>query len=213
VARPESTPSLQVLVERHLADVRACRACPNVVGTPITPRPVATATVYLCGQAPGTREEKLGRPFAWQAGKQLFKWFDKIGVDEERFRSRAYIGAIARCFPGKTKQKVDRVPDEDEIASCSRWMAREFELLRPRLVVAVGKIAIDQFTEEPGLKLVDTVGKLHRVTRFGVDVDVIPLPHPSGASTWYLRPPGKRLLGKALRLLREHDAWRSLLED
>jgi uracil-DNA glycosylase len=197
-------------VVEHLAEVARCRACSNMAGAPVVPRP-NLARVYLCGQAPGPREEKLGQPFAWHAGKQLFKWFKRIGVDEETFRARAFIGAVARCFPGKTKTKkvIDRVPDEDEIERCSRWMEREFRMMRPELVIVVGKLAIDQFLE-PGQPLVDTVGRAFKVTRWEQTFDVIALPHPSGASTWYLTRPGKPLLAKGLRLLRQHPAWAAL---
>src|SRR5688572_7298145 len=126
----------------HLAEVSACRACPDMIGPVITPRPVADARVYLVGQAPGPREGELGRPFAWTAGKQLFRWFEGLGVNEESFRSRAYIAAMCRCFPGKTAQGGDRVPSPLEVERCSRWMRREIELLRPELVIPVGKLAI-----------------------------------------------------------------------
>jgi uracil-DNA glycosylase len=177
------------------------------VGPSVVPRPVA-AKLYLCGQAPGPREAEKGQPFAWTAGKELFKWFARLGVDEEKFRSRTFIGAVARCFPGKTKLKTDRVPDEDEIERCGRFMEWELRTIRPTLVVPVGKLAIDQFLE-PG-QLTDTVGRSHWVTRWEQTFEVIPLPHPSGASTWFKMTPGKQLLAKALKLLAAHPVWQEL---
>ena len=76
-------------------------------------------------------------------------------------------------------------------------MNDEFEILRPRLVIPVGKLAIAQFISFAKLEEV-VIGRasMRRRDRF----DLIPLPHPSGASPWHKIPPGKDLLGKALRL-------------
>jgi len=196
---------------RHLDEVRACRRCPEMIGPVVTPRPVA-ARVYLVGQAPGPREGALGRPFAWTAGKQLFRWFEGIGVNEEHFRSRAWLAAVCRCFPGKTRQGGDRVPSPAEVASCSGWMQREIELLRPALVIPVGKLAIATLLPGSGA-LVEVVGRRFRRELHGHACDVIPLPHPSGASTWFKMEPGRALTEKALRLLSRHPAWRALRRD
>lgn len=202
-------PSSLRLLEAHLDDVRACRLCKDMVGPVVTPRPVLSR-VYLCGQAPGPREGALGRPFAWTAGKTLFRWFAELGVDEESFRSRAFLAAVCRCFPGKTKQGGDRVPSPGEIAACAGWMEREIELLQPDLIIPVGRLAIERFL--PPMPLSETVGKRHRAIALGHACDVIPLPHPSGASTWFKKEPGKTLLARALALLGKHPAWRALKE-
>lgn len=194
-------------IEEHLRALRACARCENMVGPVVTPRPVV-AKVYLVGQAPGPREGMLGRPFAWTAGKRLFSWFETLGVDEETFRSRAYLAAVCRCFPGKTRDGGDRVPSPAEIEACSSWMQRELDLLRPELVVPVGRLAIERFLGPA--PLAEVVGRAHRVRAFEHEFDCIPLPHPSGASTWFRREPGKSLTEKALRLLGRHPAWKAL---
>jgi uracil-DNA glycosylase len=199
---------LVAALERHLAEVQACRRCPGMIGPVVTPRPVP-ARVYLAGQAPGPKEGQLGRPFALTAGKQLFKWFAGLGVDEEVFRSRAYIGAVCRCFPGKTAQGGDRVPSPAEVDACSDWMRREVGLLRPELVIPVGKLAIGRFLPETD-SLADVIGKRFRRIVFGHETDVIPLPHPSGASTWFKMEPGRTLTARALRRIGRHPAWTAL---
>jgi uracil-DNA glycosylase len=162
--------------------------------------------VLLVGQAPGNKEPVLGRPFAWTAGKTLFKWFEQsCGVDESTFRHTVYMAAVCRCFPGKAVPSGDRVPDPQEIVNCSRWLKGELRLLRPELIIPVGKLAISQFTEF--LKLDQVIGRQFRVKAHGHEADLIPLPHPSGASTWHRMEPGRSLLGKALALVREHPAW------
>jgi uracil-DNA glycosylase len=118
-------------------------------------------------------------------------------------RAGIYISAVARCFPGKAPGGGDRRPDPGEIERCSRWLSAEVALLKPHLVIPVGTLAIASVLGHTG-KLLEVVGKQHRATFFGHAVDVIPLPHPSGASTWHHMEPGARLLKKALGLLRKH---------
>jgi uracil-DNA glycosylase len=176
--------------------------------TPVIGNPVVSR-VLLVGQAPGPKEPAIGKPFAWTAGKQLFKWFGGIGLDEEAVRGRVYMAAVCRCFPGKRATGGDRVPDPDEVANCASWLDAEFAMLKPKLVIPVGKLAIAQFM--PVDKLDGVVGKLHRGKRNGVAFDLAPLPHPSGASTWQHTEPGKTLLRKALALIGAHPAWKGLL--
>lgn len=161
--------------------------------------------VILVGQAPGDKEPKLGRPFAWTAGKTLFKWFNaSLGWTEDEVRDRIYFAAVCRCFPGKRPEGGDRVPAPDEIANCSAWMEREFALLKPALVLPVGKLAIAQFMEPAPLN--DVIGKKFSIEYRGHAVDCIPLPHPSGASPWHRMEPGKTLLNRALTLVAKHEA-------
>lgn len=175
---------------------------PVVVGRPVVSR------ILLIGQAPGDKEPKLGRPFAWTAGKTLFKWFNEsLGWTEDEARNRIYFAAVCRCFPGKKATGGDRVPEEDEIASCSRWLAAEFALLRPLLVLPVGRLAITQFL--PPAPLNDIIGKTFRIDYRGHPADCIPLPHPSGASPWHRMEPGKTLLRRALGLVAAHPAIRA----
>jgi uracil-DNA glycosylase len=172
---------------------------PVVVGRPVSSR------VILIGQAPGDKEPKLGRPFAWTAGKTLFKWFhESLGWTEDETRDRVYFAAVCRCFPGKKETGGDRVPDPVEIVNCSRWLAAEFELLRPQLVLPVGKLAIAQFM--PIAPLTEIIGRSVRVSYRGHAADCIPLPHPSGASPWHRMEPGRTLLRQALALVAAHPA-------
>jgi uracil-DNA glycosylase len=174
-----------------------------MVGTPVHGPPVESR-ILLIGQAPGPREASLGRPFAWTAGRTLFRWLEQsTGGDEALVRARIYISAVARCFPGKAPGGGDRRPDPEEVERCSQWLSAEVALLKPRLIVPVGTLAIASVLGHTG-KLLEVVGKKHRAVFFGHTADVIPLPHPSGASTWHRMEPGAKLLKKALALLRGH---------
>ena len=185
-------------VQREIALFR-----PRGFGPPVH-RPAVASRIFLLGLAPGPHEARLGRPFAWTAGKTLFRWLERAtGADEDAVRGRVYIAAVVRCFPGKTSAGGDRVPTADECALWRGFVRREVEILRPRLVVPVGRLAIQEVLghQEP---IAAVVGRQLRTTFHGVDVDVIPLPHPSGASTWFKVEPGKTLLAEALALVASH---------
>jgi uracil-DNA glycosylase len=196
-------------IQQHLAALRRCVLCPRMHRTVVVGRPVASR-VILVGQAPGDKEPILGRPFAWTAGKTLFKWLNNAtGWTEDEARDRIYFAAVCRCFPGKKPQGGDRVPDEEEIGNCARWLEREFALLRPQLVLPVGKLAITQFLGER--PLAEVVGRSFPVTYRGFETEVIPLPHPSGASPWHRMEPGKTMLQAALALVAVHPAVQAAL--
>jgi uracil-DNA glycosylase len=118
-----------------------------------------------------------------------------------------YLSAVTRCFPGKAPGGGDRRPDPEEIASCRRWLEAEVRLLGPRLVLPVGTLAIAEVMGHTGA-LAEVVGTRQRLRFQGQLVDVIPLPHPSGASTWHRMEPGKTLLARALRLVAAHPEVR-----
>jgi uracil-DNA glycosylase len=195
-------------------DLVACRRCPRMIG-PVVHGPPVASRVLLIGQAPGPHEGEHRRPFAWTAGRTLFRWFEEAaGISEEDFRRRVYMAAVARCFPGKEKGKEkgkgkgggDRKPDRDEIAACSGYLAREVAILEPALVIPVGTLAIEQVLGRP-TPLADVVGTTAHATFHGRTVDVIALPHPSGLSSWPKVEPGKTLLRRALALVAAHPAF------
>ncbi|MGH7285311.1 MAG: uracil-DNA glycosylase family protein [Polyangiaceae bacterium] len=195
-----------VLLQSELAK---CRACPDMIG-PVVHGPPIASRIYLLGQAPGPHEGKIGKPFAWTAGKTLFRWFEEsLGIDEEKFRSFIYMSAVARCFPGKAKGGGDRKPSPVEIDRCEKFVRGEIEILKPDLVIPVGSLAISRVLGRFG-KLDGVIGKKMRAHWHDSEVDVIPLPHPSGASTWHRVEPGKSLLLRALDLLKKHPRMREL---
>jgi uracil-DNA glycosylase len=201
--------SALVQLKRHVTRLRGCTDCPDMIRPVVTGDPVLSP-VMLIGQAPGVREGPAGRPFAWTAGKTMFGWFEQLGLAEDEFRRRVYMAAVCRCFPGKATGGGDRVPSADEVARCSRHLAAEARILRPRLVIPVGKLAIAQLVPDAD-KLVEIVGTEHRAQIGGVAFDMIGLPHPSGASTWHRTEPGKTLLVRALAKIAQHAAWQSIL--
>jgi uracil-DNA glycosylase len=87
-------------------------------------------------------------------------------------------------------------------------MEDEIRTLRPRLIIPVGRLAIVQFIDCARLEKV--IGRKFRVTRAGHRFDMIPLPHPSGASPWHKIPPGNALTERALKLIARHPAVKGL---
>jgi uracil-DNA glycosylase family 4 len=163
------------------------RARPIVAGT-------ATDRISIVGQAPGAVELATGFPFSGRSGAELRRWLARAGIDEEHL---PYRTAITKCFPGKSlRGDGDRRPSPAEIALCAPWLDQELALLRPRIVVLVGTLAIERFWGKVSLE--DAVGSV-RVER---GVTYIALPHPSGASRWMNDPAHRELLDRALRRLR-----------
>ena len=196
---------LQRALDAHVTALRACTLCPKMHRPAVSGGAVVSRVISV-GQAPGVKEPVLGRPFAWTAGKTLFGWFHRAcGMSEAEFRATIYMAAVCRCFPGKNAAGGDRVPDAGEIVQCARWLDAEIALLRPALVIPIGKLAIQQFITFD--KLTDVIGKKLRVTLGGYTFEIVPLPHPSGASPWHRMEPGKTLLDHALRLIVGHAAW------
>ena len=189
----------------HLNDLRGCRRCPEVFAPPVVGA-VMDASILLIGQAPGPKEREVGYPFAWTAGTTLFRWFASIGVNEARFREKVYMGAVIRCFPGKLPNKQgDRKPSRLEMENCRIHYQTEMRLLRPSLVILVGKMAIETFI--PHNRLNEVVGRAFKLEDEGRPYTAIPLPHPSGLSRWIQKPEGKALVARALGLIAEQPAW------
>ncbi len=200
----------QKVLKELQKNILKCKLCENMQSEPVVGMPVMSR-ILLIGQAPGIKERDIRKPFAWTAGKTLFKWFASIGVDEQAFRDAVYMTAICRCFPGKKiiKGKAkggDRVPDKQEIQQCANWLQKEVECLRPELIIPVGKLAISQLM--PVDKLDKVIGQQIKAEFYGHAADIISLPHPSGASTWHQRDPGKSLLNQALTKIKNHSSWK-----
>jgi uracil-DNA glycosylase len=154
----------------------------------------------IVGQAPGKVEASGGKPFAGRAGRTLFRWLERAGIDEDTARTRIYIAAVTRCYPGLSESgRGDRVPSPDEQQACASWLIDELRIIRPRLIIPVGRLAIARFL--PNRPLEDLIGQTHELEHAGRRATVIPLPHPSGASSWIHQANHPQLLDAALRMI------------
>lgn len=182
------------------ARIVACRTC-EVAGFVPAARPIRhpwteRQRTMIVGQAPGAQTEAKRFHFAGPGGVLLGRWLVAAGFDSEHWRERCYTTSLTRCFPGKAPNgKGDRRPSPAELAHCRPFLAEELRLVRPRLVLAVGTMAIEHFLGRAALdRVVGTV----------VEVDgrkILPLPHPSGVSRWLNDPAHQRLVERAIELL------------
>jgi uracil-DNA glycosylase len=181
------------------ARIRACTKCVDA-GFLERARPVVAGSsrdrVAIIGQAPGTVELMTGQPFSGRSGAELRRWLALAGIDDDHL---PYRTAVTKCFPGKAPTgSGDRRPSPAEIALCTPWLDKELALLRPRVILLIGGLAIDRFWGSGKVPLEDCVGR----SRVRDGVTYIPLPHPSGASRWLNDPTHRELLRKGLAHVR-----------
>ncbi|HEY3961288.1 MAG TPA: uracil-DNA glycosylase family protein [Gaiellaceae bacterium] len=175
-----------------------CRACVEA-GHHLESLPVIAPgegqRAYMFGQAPGIVEGQERRPWRGRAGQTLRRWLE---MDEAEFYATFYCASVTRCYPGKPPSGLgDRTPTPDEQRLCSTWRDHELRLLRPKLIVTVGGLAARALL---GVRSVtECVG-----TRYELDGAVaIPLPHPSGASSWLNVPANRARVADAVALVRD----------
>jgi uracil-DNA glycosylase len=199
-------------LEEHCRALASCRRCTLGGGVSPIVSLARRPQVMLVGQAPGKVETSGGRAFAGRAGRTLFRWLERVGLDEEAARERIYIAAITRCYPGPSPNgRGDRVPSPSEQANCASWLDDELRLLRPRLLLPVGRLAIERFL--PRLPLEELIGREHETEHAGGKSLAIPLPHPSGASSWIHQGDHAALLSRALERIGMRLAELQLLNE
>jgi uracil-DNA glycosylase len=178
-------------------DNRVCRACAEE-GYPLESlsivQPYDGQPAYMFGQAPGAVEGEERRPWRGRAGRTLRRWLE---LDEDEFYATFYCASVTRCYPGKAPSgRGDRTPAPREQQLCSFWRDWELRLIQPKLIVPVGGLAARKLL---GLtSLTECVGG-----RFEHDAAVaIPLPHPSGASSWLNDRANRARVTEAIALIR-----------
>ena len=182
-------------------DLRVCRACVEA-GYQLESLPVVNEHLgqraYMYGQAPGAVEGEERRPWRGRAGKTLRRWLE---LEDDEFYRTFYCASVTRCYPGHALSgRGDRTPTPREQELCSFWKDWELELLRPRLIVPVGGLAIRRLLGISGLA--ECIGR-----RYELDgAAVVPLPHPSGASSWLNSPANRELTMRAAALVRRELA-------
>jgi DNA polymerase len=132
--------SLQALA----TDLEGCTRCKLCSGrkTIVIGEGNPQARLVFVGEGPGEQEDLKGRPFVGKAGQLLDRMIEAIGLK----RSDVYICNVVKCRP-----PGNRNPEADEIESCAPFLARQLDLIRPQIVVALGKFAAQTLlqTETP----------------------------------------------------------------
>jgi uracil-DNA glycosylase len=178
-------------------DQRRCRACAEA-GYPLESLPVIAPgdgqRAYMFGQAPGIVEGAERRPWRGRAGMTLRRW---LQMNEDEFYSTFYCASVTRCYPGRAASgRGDRTPTPAEQELCGYWRDQELRLLQPKLIVTVGGLAARRLL---GVRSVtECVGVRYAVG----DAVAIPLPHPSGASSWLNLPENRARVADAVASVR-----------
>ena len=124
------------------------------------------ARILFIGEAPGFNEDKQGRPFIGAAGKFLDQLLNMAGLS----RGSVYITNIVKCRPPN-----NRDPQPDEIEACRKWLDRQIELIKPEVIVTLGRHSMNRFI--PGA----TISRIHGDPRVIDGITVVPMFHPAAA--------------------------------
>jgi uracil-DNA glycosylase family 4 len=129
--------------------------------------------VLLIGEAPGRKEDELGRPFVGRAGSILESLLASIGLS----RDDAYITSIVKCRPPE-----NRDPKEDEISACRPYLEHQISLLRPAVIVSMGRISSREIFRKYGIsegKIGSVHGKVFSAKAPYGRIFIIPIYHPA----------------------------------
>ncbi|MBI3980144.1 MAG: uracil-DNA glycosylase [Chloroflexi bacterium] len=148
--------------------IRACTKCGLAKGrTQAVPGDTpAGAEIVFVGEGPGFHEDQQGRPFVGAAGQFLNELLGSVGLR----RQEVAVLNVVKCRPPQ-----NRDPLPDELAACDQWLARQLALLRPRLVVTLGRYSMAKYF--PG----ETISRIHGKARRRDGVTYLPLYHPAAA--------------------------------
>lgn len=171
--------------------VRACQKCAlcerrkqAVFGVGDT-----EADIFIVGEGPGAEEDRRGEPFVGAAGKLLDKMLAAIGLSRER---GVYVANVVKCRPPQ-----NRTPKQPEAAACLPYLHRQIALARPKLIVALGRVAAAHLCEDA------PIAKLRQRMREYRGVPVVVSYHPA----YLLRSPAeKRKAWEDLKLIKKLSA-------
>lgn len=133
----------------------------------------AEAAVMMVGEAPGDKEDLQGRPFVGPAGQLLDRALAEAGID----RRRVYLTNAVKHFKfeRRGRRRIHQKPDSGEIAACKFWLLQELDLIRPRLIVALGATAARALTGR-----IVTIGRERGQLRpYPPDAQLLITVHPS----------------------------------
>ncbi len=205
-----NNPSLearQASLEDLQQQIRACRLC-EIHGYIPRAQPLVHGQVenrmMVIGQAPGHRSVENNLSFSGPGGRLLQKWLEQAGFPPGYLHEHVYLSSLTHCDPGKSlRGDGDRKPSPQEITLCRPHLEAEMELVRPKVILPVGGMAIEAFWGKGRME--EIIGQYRQQG----ETLLLPLPHPSGVSRWLNPPAHQHLLRQALALLAE---WRVLYQ-
>ena len=136
-----------------------CSLCPKdsgINGVVKSSGPVSSLAVI--GEAPGADEDSAGEPFVGRAGKVL----DKLLEGAKIKRRQVFITNAVKCRPTQNQGRKNRTPSVDECESCRPWLYKELEIVKPKVIVTLGKTSTESVLAVPkNFTLGDYVNKPH----------------------------------------------------
>ncbi len=161
--------ALDKIAER-IRNCELCRLCKNRTQAVPGIGNYDTNIVFI-GEGPGRDEDLKGEPFVGAAGKFLNVLIESIGITREQ----VYITNIVKCRPPE-----NRDPLENEIETCWQYLESQIALIKPKLIVTLGRHSMARFL--PGLKISEVHGQTKRITGLFSEKQVIlPMYHPAAA--------------------------------
>jgi len=149
-------------------DIQVCQAC--ILGQGRTKAVPGSgpedAQIMFIGEAPGFHEDRQGEPFVGAAGKYLEELLEQIDIRRED----VYITNVVKCRP-----PGNRDPQPDEVATCKAYLDKQIDLLRPRLVVTLGRFSMQRYF--PGA----SISRIHGQPKRVGSVIYYPMFHPAAA--------------------------------
>ena len=165
LTRAEKIERLAALDEKEVRGCTRCRLCEARKNT-VFGEGDADAKVFFIGEGPGENEDLQGRPFVGRAGEMLNKWIAAMGLRREQ----AYIANIVKCRP-----PGNRVPMPDEVATCTPYLERQLEIIRPKVIVTLGLPSLKYMTNDQRL----TMGRSRGQWREWRGIKMMPTFHPA----------------------------------
>lgn len=149
-------------------EVKACQACPLGKSrlNAVPGEGSETATIMFIGEAPGWHENQQGRPFVGAAGQFLEQLLASIGLT----RSQVFIANVIKCRP-----PGNRDPLPEEIEACKHFLDRQIELIRPKMVVTLGRYSMARYF--PG----QLISRIHGIPKKENGIIYFPMFHPAAA--------------------------------
>jgi len=210
-------------IDKLQQEMRDCTKCaglfaerwvdPGSKHRPLEVRPIfagaANAPVMLVGQSPGISEYESGQAFQGQAGGDIRKIFQEIGVPSHQFDEVVYQTSVTKCFPGRkyrsdTGREEDNQPMVQEITNCMPFLRRQMDIVNPRILLVLGRCAIDAYLRLRNDRYSRYGGGLNAFVGRSEQWDrkvVVFFPHTSGASRWLNPPHNRELFANAKSLL------------
>jgi DNA polymerase len=192
-APPDPVVTCKTLEELH-GLIRSCTKCEELVEYRTQAVPgvgPADARVVFIGEAPGRWEDEKGEPFVGEAGAYLTELLERIGLD----RAQVFITNVVKCRPPE-----NRNPKTPEMDNCAPYLERQLGLIKPDLVVLLGRVALARFF--PKEKITEAAALPRRKLVGGSEIVFLPMLHPAfGIRRQDLKPEIERQFWKIREVL------------